>query len=87
MVGNINEFVFSCYDPFNTEDTLASLIAQKTDLNHILAPMNTKLSTLGAAQVATKNDSVQLCYAQPSNYNWKEYSEPGSQYYTYSFHN
>jgi len=79
LVGDVNKFVFSCYDPLSAEATLADLVAKNSNLNP-------KLSTLGAAQVATKNDDIQLCYAQPTNYNSKEYSKPGTQYYIFRFH-
>jgi hypothetical protein len=85
MAGNVNEFQFSCYEPVSTEATLQQLISQYPSYNHIVAPMNTKLSTLGAARYASKNQFVQLCYAQPETYNVDDYSKPGTHYYHVAF--
>ena len=85
LVGDVNEFQFSCYDPLLAEHTLQELVTQKSNYNNIIAPMNTKPSTMGAARCALKNESVQLCYAQPEVYNVTNYSLAGTQYYEYAF--
>jgi hypothetical protein len=36
--------------------------------------MNTKISTVGAALAAIKQESIQLCYAQANIYNVERYS-------------
>jgi hypothetical protein len=85
LVGDVHNFVFSCYDPVSACETLTALVATSPGYNTVLAPMNTKLSTLGAARFATLNEQVQVCYAQPEIYNYSAYSKPGTEYYSYRF--
>lgn len=85
LVGDVNEFVFSCYDPLSTEKTLRKVAEFGANHNTVIAPMNTKISTLGAARFAVANEVVQLCYAQPEIYNHRRYSKPGTEFYRYSF--
>jgi len=75
--GKVSEFTFSCSDPIAAKTHIAGCIAGLSELNHVIAPMNTKLSTVGAALVVLENESVQLCYAQPVRYNTDDYSMPG----------
>ena len=79
--GMVSEFEFSCNDPWETKQTIMGCIAGASDCNHILAPMNTKISTLGSALVANVDGTVQLCYAQPLQYNYSNYSTPGEMCY------
>jgi len=46
-----------------------------SDYNIILAPMSTKLSTLGAYLTAEANPEIQLTYCVPSEYNVENYSK------------
>ncbi|MDP2644327.1 MAG: hypothetical protein Q8P24_05265, partial [Desulfobacterales bacterium] len=39
-----------------------------------VAPMNTKLSTVGAALASFENSEIQVCYAQADYYNYHGYS-------------
>lgn len=71
------KFRFCSDDPWDSEQAVAQRVAAFPDCNVIVAPMNTKVSTIGAALVATKDESIQLCYAQPLQYNYEGYSAPG----------
>ena len=45
--------------------------------------MNTKISTLGTAMSAMKNEEVQVCYAEVQQYNYHNYSIPKDYYYLF----
>jgi hypothetical protein len=77
-------FVFSCSDPVETMTAIQDRIRQVPDHNVLIAPMNTKISTVGAALVAFDNDSVQLCYATANQYNESNYSKPDSNCYLFT---
>lgn len=70
------KFEFSSVDPLATEQVLAHQVGLFPGSNTIIAPMNTKLSTIGAALFALKRREVQLCYAQAMTYNTPAYSSP-----------
>jgi len=76
-ISQYNEFEFSCVDVVATERAVARQAAKFADCNVVIAPMNTKLSTVGVAGAAFRNDDIQLCYASPSQYNVEGYSRPG----------
>jgi hypothetical protein len=66
-----------CFDPFSVSSTFEAISIQAAKHSHanvVIAPMNTKLSTLGAAIFALSNMRVQLCYAQALLYNSRGYS-------------
>lgn len=76
-VSQYNEFEFSCVDVVAVEHAIAAQAAKFPDCNVVIAPMNTKLSTVGVAGAAFRNDDIQLCYASASQYNVEGYSRPG----------
>ncbi len=79
--GPISNFEFSCNDPTSAKEDIIQEMELLPDYNHIIAPMNTKLSTLAAALVSIQFPSTQLCYAQPLLYNYDNYSIPGKNCY------
>ena len=85
VLGAVNNFVFSCYDAIGAERTIRGVVREREGYNTILAPMNTKVSTLGAGRVALKDESIQICYAQADMYNYRHYSIPGDGYYHHEF--
>lgn len=85
-VGDVREFVFSCYNGAAAARTIEKIVTATSEYNTIVAPMNTKISTLGAGSVARRNDAVQLCYAQAEIYNFRKYSRPGVEFYWERFH-
>ena len=79
----LDEFVFSAYDAEKTRDILRRQLEKIKEHNAIIAPMNTKISTLGAALLGLNDPSVQLCYALPNSYNYSRYSLPDDDYYMF----
>ena len=84
ILPNVSEFRFPGYDASATEAALKARIGQFRDCNVVIAPMNTKISTMGAAFLAFRDQSIQLCYANPYFYNFDNYSRPGEDYYLFS---
>ena len=85
LLGNVQDFVFSCYNPVSAEETIREIVLTERRYNTIVAPMNTKISTLGAGMAGLKDESIQICYAQADMYNYRNYSRPGDGYYRYRF--
>ena len=81
---DVMEFTFSCLDPIVTKSEVKAHIQLTTDHNVLIAPMNTKLSTIGVALLAFEDNSVQLCYAPAHQYNERNYSSPGDDCYLFS---
>lgn len=84
ILGRVEEFTFAPYDARATKTTIQRVISSATDYNTIIAPMNTKISTLGAAAVALDDESIQICYARANIYNTKGYSSPGNLFFHFS---
>lgn len=68
-------FDFSCINIEETIRNIEKIINSNSEMNYILAPLNTKLSTVAAGIVALKNENIQLCYPIPEAYNI-EYALP-----------
>ncbi len=73
----LREFEFSAYDPWLAASTLREQARLVQDANVIIAPMNTKVSTIGAGLIALTDPAIQLCYAEADIYNYDAYSTPG----------
>lgn len=86
IYGSANEFTFLCYDPEKTKSCIERQAGLRKDMNVIVAAMNTKLSSVGAALAAFDNEAIQLCYAQAHSYNYEHYSSPGEHVYLYDLH-
>lgn len=67
-------FEFSPADAYSVRDAILKDAYQHSDQNLIVAPMNTKISTIGAALAAMERPEIQLCYASASTYNSANYS-------------
>lgn len=78
---NIETFEIFCDDPFRTRDVITSIVQKVSSTNILLAPMNNKLTTIGAALAANKCEEIQMCYAQASLYNYLNYSKPSNTCY------
>ena len=85
LVGNVEEFVFACYDSRAAQRAIEKALAAEPKYNGVVAPMNTKISTLGAGRVALHSEAVQVCYAQADTYNFRRYSRPGTEFYRLRF--
>ena len=77
------EFPLSSYDPFEASEAIVKHVQSKAAYNTIVAPMHTKLSSVGAAMACFRNIDIQLCYAEPKEYNISEYSTPSDDIYVF----
>lgn len=82
---NTNEFNFSCVNPYETKKQILDYVNQEIfqNLNTVIAPLNNKISTIGAGLAAIENQNIQLAYAKPSIYNTTGYSIPNSDIYIF----
>lgn len=80
---NAKEFSFSLVNPYDTKNALLKHISKYKyeNYNTVIAPLNNKISTIGACLAAIENSDIQLAYAQPLIYNIDGYSEPNNQIY------
>ncbi|MFA7332414.1 MAG: hypothetical protein WC326_15200 [Candidatus Delongbacteria bacterium] len=74
--GSVRSFEFSCNDSIQTAQSLMAEIDGSRGYNHIIVPLNTKISTIAIANVALESREVQICYAEPETYNFAAYSVP-----------
>ncbi len=81
--GDVHEFSFSCQNSIDACDSIEKEIDDT--YNTIIAPLNNKVSTIGAALLAMKNEEVQLVYAEPEKYNVHNYSSPSEDYYVINY--
>ena len=84
IFGPVESFSFSAYDPLKASDALTLQTRRAEGMNTIIAPMNTKISTIGAGLAAWHDPNIQLCYAQAETYNVAAYSAPGDAVYLVS---
>ena len=77
------EFKFSLIDPYETRDQLIAYIEKDgfSSYNTVIAPLNNKVSTIGAGLAAISNENIQLAYAKASMYNTEGYSIPNEDIY------
>jgi hypothetical protein len=73
-----DEFQFDPYDALASKEAIQAQVRKAPDNNTIVASMNTKISTIGAALSAFENEDIQLCYASAMHYN-VNYSVPGDE--------
>ena len=79
-----DNFEFSPGNAYLVRDFIVNEVAKHENLNLIVAPMNSKISTLGAALATLIRPEIQLCYAPAVTYNFENYSEPDD--YCIMFH-
>lgn len=83
----VETFKFSLTDPLQTKKAIQSQIQKKPGYNVVVAALNNKISTIGAALAAFDNSSIQLCYAQANHYNYQSYSSPGEVFFVFEIAN
>jgi len=76
IAGEVDAFTFNPYSPIETCSAISKQCEKHGKMNTVIAPLNTKLSALGAAELAFQSQEVQVCYAQPLLYNTENYSAP-----------
>lgn len=69
-------FEFSARDPLKVQLELDEVIGANDNSNIVIAPLHTKLSTVGAGLYALNSTGVQVCYAPVEEYNEDAYSAP-----------
>lgn len=73
---NIFKFNHSLIDPIVTKNQLEKVVSRVKNHNVVIAPLNNKISTIGAGLLGISNVNIQLCYSQMASYNETSYSEP-----------
>jgi hypothetical protein len=68
------QFSFHPYEPLSAKEEIEKRVLAYEDMDIAVAPMNTKISTLGAALAAIHDTRIQLCYPQAVVYNYLHYS-------------
>jgi hypothetical protein len=81
--GGVQQFYFSCDDPIHTRDAILNQIRKNPEYNACIAPMNTKISTVGVGMAAMENSEIQICYAHPVMYNFEGYSKESANAYLF----
>jgi hypothetical protein len=79
----VKHFVFSCEDSTHTKDAILKQVQDYPGYNVQIAPMNTKISTVGVALAAMEDTAIQICYALPADYNREGYTSPGDFAYVF----
>lgn len=74
-------FEFSARDPRAVVKTLEHVVPSAEASNVVIAPLHTKLSTIGVGLYAQSHRDVQVCYAEVGAYNEETYSTVGNAAY------
>jgi hypothetical protein len=77
-------FTFAANDFAETALALRDVVASQPGYNVVIAPMNTKLSTVGSSLAAIADETIQLCYAQAELYNFENYSQASDSCHVFS---
>jgi len=80
---NVSDFTFSCEDAIAAKVAVQKRVESRNGFNVFIAPMNTKISTVGVALAALENPAIQLCYASAEQYNFEAYSIPSDECYLF----
>lgn len=78
-----NKLEISLIDADVTKSQLLAYIKTFSDYNTVIAPMNTKISAIGAGLAAIENPETQLCYVTANQYNLEGYSHPSDDCYLF----
>jgi hypothetical protein len=79
---SVKHFEFSARDPAQLVHDLEKEVPIDPLSNTVIAPLNTKLSTLGVGLYALKHPEYQVCYASVDSYNEDEFSKPSDTMYS-----
>ena len=75
----VNQFEISGVNPFFTRDAILAEVRRHQNYNTVVAPLNNKISTLGAGLAAICSQDIQLCYSRVARYNEDGYSSPSQE--------
>jgi hypothetical protein len=78
--GSSSTFIFSTVDPIKTMKQILELAEAHSDYNHIVSAMSNKISAFGVGLAGICNRRIQLTYAEPIEYNEKNYSIPSEEF-------
>lgn len=81
LLSNAQNFEISLTDPHSTKETILDYVSKYQDYNIVIAPMNNKISTIGAGMAAIENKDIQLFYMQANIYNIESYSQANDEYF------
>lgn len=87
---DIYHFEFSCVNPMIAKNQLLDHIGELNVLknkNIVVCPLNTKIVTVGVALAAIEHPEIQICYAEPEEYNTDGYSKAGENVTIFSLEN
>lgn len=80
----IKTFEVSLKDPFISRDQIINQFDLFPDHNKIISPLNTKISTVGAALAQEVDNDIQICYAKGNIYNKEGYAKSGRTLYLFN---
>jgi hypothetical protein len=80
----IKTFEVSLKDPFVSRDQIIKQFDLFPNHNKIISPLNTKISTVGAALAQEINNDIQICYAKGNIYNKDGYAKSSKKLYLFS---
>jgi hypothetical protein len=83
LYSDANKLEISLVDAITTKTQLLSYIERFSEYNTVIAPMNTKISSIGAALAAIENPEIQLCYVTANQYNIEGYTHPSDECYLF----
>lgn len=82
----VDFFNFSCFDPLEMVTQLERVYQKVDTLNYniVMAPLNTKLSTIGVGLFALQHENIQICYAEAEEYNYNSYSDATDEIFIFN---
>jgi len=80
---NISKFEISLIDFKITKAQILSHLNSFRDYNTVIAPMNNKISSIGAGLATIEKPEIQLCYLTANLYNYDYYSIPSDDCYLF----
>ncbi len=78
---NAKKFEISLIDPLQTQSQILEHVKSFPGYNTVIAPMNNKISSIGAALAAIGQPEIQLCYVTANQYNFEGYSQASEDGY------
>jgi hypothetical protein len=76
-----SRFEFSARNPKKVGNEISNIFQVESESNFVIAPLNTKLSTIGVGLYALSHPRIQVCYAAVDEYNEEAYSALGGDVY------
>lgn len=83
---HVQVFDFCLESPEGTKEAIEKQIALHPNTNAIIAPMNNKVSTIGAGVLGIDKFEIQLCYVKANQYNTGFYSKAGTDCCIFDLH-